>query len=126
MKMDSPPTKTKTRIESSHYIFGLPAVLSNNELPTINQIVRYFVQLKRKPNAQNATIIDKITNDILELQSRASIHTVHPKIVNYRLTVIKSKGASLSRSKSRTVILKSLLQLFSCYLTFVLVTTNSM
>ena len=56
MKMDSTKTNVsnlpstsgiKTRRESSNYIFGLPAVLPKNELPTIYQIVRYFVQLKK-------------------------------------------------------------------------------
>ena len=47
---------TLTRRSRKHAIFGSPAELPTNVLPTIGQVVRFFVHLKDTPNASNKAV----------------------------------------------------------------------
>jgi hypothetical protein len=93
----------QTRKSRCDTIFGSPSDLPSNVLPTIRQLVKYFVHLKDKPNSANSAVINKIAKDVVALWNKASIPTVEHRTVVNRIRKIISKGSQLKRSKTSSV-----------------------
>ena len=82
-------------------------------LPTINDIVKYFVHLKRRPKSANAAVIHKITDDVIDVWCKASIPVVHRRPVEYRVRKLAEKGSQLKRSKTSKKMLNNFTNKFS-------------
>jgi hypothetical protein len=95
-------SSTRTRRSRAHPIFGSPAQLSTNVLPTIGQVVRYFVYLKDSPNAPNKAVFGLICDAVMNILQRVSLPTVQRWSIIKRISVIINKGCKLSRSKTST------------------------
>lgn len=102
----------QTRKSRCDAIFGSPSDLPSNVLPTIGQLVKYFVHLKDKPNSANSAVINKIAKDVVALWNKASIPTVEHRTVLNRIHKIISKGSQLKRSKTSSVMQKQFTSTF--------------
>ena len=61
----------RTRKSQTHDIFGSPADLPTTVLPTVNDIVKYIVHLKRRPKSANAAVTHKIADDVIDVWCKA-------------------------------------------------------
>ena len=102
-----------TRKSRRHDIFGAPADLPTTVLPTIHNIVKYFVHLKQRPKSENASVIRKITGDVIGVWCKASIPVLHRKTVEYRVRKLIEKGSQLKRSKTSKKKLNNFTNKFS-------------
>ena len=103
----------RTRKSQRHDIFGSPADLPTTVLPTINDIVKYFVHLKRRLKSENAAVIRKIADDVIDVWCNASILVVPRRTVEYRVRKLVEKGSQLKRSKTSKKMLNNFTNKFS-------------
>jgi hypothetical protein len=102
-----------TRKSQRHFIFGDPAKLPTNVLPTIGQVVRYFVYLKDKPKSGNQAVVQNIADNVMKIWQVASIPTVQRRTVINRINKIITTGSELSRSKTSKLKITKFINSFS-------------
>ena len=102
-----------TRKSRTHAIFGSSAELPTTVLPTINDIARYFVHLKKRPKSENFSVIRKIADDVIGVWCKASVPVLHQRTVEYRVKKLIDKGSQLKRSKTSKKMLKNFTDKFS-------------
>ena len=68
-KTSKPPTTSvvRTRQSVSHAVFGSPAPLPTNVLPTNGDVGRYFLYCKERSNAGNESVFKAVTTEIIQL-----------------------------------------------------------
>jgi len=101
-KTSKPPTTSvvRTRQSVSHAVFGSPAPLPTNVLPTNGDVGRYFLYCKERSNAGNESVFKAVTTEIIRLWQTASIPTIQQQSVHKRVSQLINKGSQLCRSKS--------------------------
>jgi len=93
-----------TRRSHTCPVYGLPSKLPDNQLPTVGDVMRYYMYVKDDlaSNTKSAEIIHIVSNGIVALWQKASIPTVSQRRVDQKVETLHQAVRDIAKKKSNS------------------------